>query len=152
MLEVSARRRASAGFRLGSVARAAFLRTIVGDLPSSLVAEFTFVGRTGGPVKALRGFRKTHHSVPDAVNPATLGFLARLCTDELAEEAEAFFQAARQALAYKRKDIALAVTSPSAVLSARDFTLEIFGGAFKALGIWKLGQVAMLKRYPLHLR
>ena len=68
------------------------------------------MGRTGGPVKALRGFRKTHHSVPDAVNPATLGFLARLCTDELAEEAEAFFQAARQALAYKRKDIALAVT------------------------------------------
>ena len=116
---------ASAGFRLGSVASAAFLRAIVGDLPSSLVAEFTFVGRSGGPVKALRGFRKTHHSVPDAVNPATLGFLARLCTEELAEEAEALFQAARQALAYKRKDIALAVTSPSAVLSARDFTVEL---------------------------
>lgn len=96
-----------------------------GDLPSSLVADLTFVGRTGGLVKALRGFRKTHHSVPDAVNPATLGFLARLCAEELAEEAETLFQSARTALAYKRKDITLAVTSPSAVLTARDFTVEL---------------------------
>ena len=83
------------------------------------------VGRSGGAVKALSGFKKSHHTVPDAVNPATNAFFARLCADELAEEAEKFFQRAKAALGYKRAQIALEVTSPVATLVARDFTLEL---------------------------
>jgi hypothetical protein len=51
--------------------------------------------------------------------------LAKLCAPELGEEAEEFFQRAKAAMSYKRKDVSLDVTSPVAVLSAKDFTLEI---------------------------
>lgn len=95
------------------------------DDPKSFISQVSLVGRGGGAFKTLRGFDKSRHTVPDAVNNATSGFLAKLCTPELSEEAEAFFQRAKAALDYKRKDIGLDVTSPVAVLSAKDFTLEI---------------------------
>jgi hypothetical protein len=91
---------------------------------SSVVQQIRFVGRGSGAVKTLSGFKKSHHSVPDAVNASTTAFLAKLCAGELAEEAEGFFQKAREAFGYKRKDLALDVASPSAVLTAKDFTLE----------------------------
>lgn len=94
-------------------------------LPSQLVAGIAFVGRGGGAVKSLRGFSKSHHSVPDAVNAATSAFLGRICGAELNEEAEGWFQAARTALAYKRKDIALSVSGAQATLAAKDFALEL---------------------------
>ena len=93
--------------------------------PRTFISQVSLVGRSEGAFKALRGFDRKRHTEPDAVNQATSSFLAKLCTPELAEVAEAFFQSARSALAYKRKDIALDVTSPLAVLSAKDFTLEI---------------------------
>lgn len=77
-------------------------------------------------MKALAGFRKGHHTVPDAANATTNAFLGKICDAELADEAEKLFQAVRAGLGYKRKDVALSVTSPLAVLTARDFTLEIF--------------------------
>ncbi|HTJ78376.1 MAG TPA: hypothetical protein VL357_05215 [Rariglobus sp.] len=92
---------------------------------ADFISQVSLVGRSGGQVKALGGFKKAHHTVPDAVNAATQGFLAKLCAAELAEEAEGFFQRAKAALGYKRKDITLDVTSPLAVLAAKDFTLEI---------------------------
>lgn len=92
---------------------------------SVFVHHVRFVGRAGGLVKSLGGFKKSHHTVPDAVNAATSGFLAKLCADELAADAEKFFQAAREVFGYKRKEITLDVTSPNAVLSAKDFTLEL---------------------------
>jgi hypothetical protein len=108
------------------VAGARFLGFVTNEpLPPRVVAEIAFLARGGGAVKALRGFRKGHHSVPDAVTPATSTFLARLCAEELAAEAEDLFQQARSALDYKRKDLSLQVTSPLAVLTARDFTLEL---------------------------
>ena len=76
-------------------------------------------------MKALQGFKKSHHTVPDAVNAATSAFLAKLCAEELAEEAERFFQGARTTFGYKRKEITLDVTSPNAMLSAKDFTFEL---------------------------
>ncbi len=95
-------------------------------LPSEIIAGISFIGRTGGgAVKALGGFKKSHHTVPDAVNATTTAFLGKLCATELAEEAEALFQSARAGLAYKRKDIALTLTPPAAVLTARDFTVEL---------------------------
>lgn len=93
--------------------------------PRSFISQVSLVGRGSGAVKTLRGFDKSRHTVPDAVNHATSGFLAKLCAPELSAEAEDIFQRARAAMAYKRKDISLDVTSPQAVLTARDFTLEL---------------------------
>ncbi len=95
------------------------------EAPRTFVSRVSLVGRGGGAVKAFGGFKKSHHTVPDAVNAATSGFLARLCADELAAEGEEFFQRAKAGLGYKRAQIALEVTSPTAVLTARDFTLEL---------------------------
>lgn len=95
------------------------------DVPSTVIAEIRFIGRTGGAVKKLGGFKKGHHTLPDAANEVTNAFLGRLCTRELEDEAEAKFQEVRTGLNYKRKDISLTVTSPLAVLAAKDFTFEI---------------------------
>lgn len=76
-------------------------------------------------MKALRGFDKSRHSVPDAVNAVTGAFLARLCAAELAEEAEGMFQRARAALGYKRAGIALDVGAGGAVLTTKDFCWEL---------------------------
>ncbi len=95
------------------------------DDPRTFISQVSLVGRGGGAFKNLRGFDKSRHTVPDAVNNATSGFLAKLCAAELAEEAEDFFQRTKAALSYKRKDLSLDITSPMAVLSAKDFTLEI---------------------------
>ncbi|HVU24954.1 MAG TPA: hypothetical protein VHE13_12585 [Opitutus sp.] len=96
------------------------------ELPARVVAGIAFVGRDGGWVKQLEGFRKGHHTVPDAANAATNAFLGKICETRIAEEAERLFQEVRAGLDYKRKEIALAVTSPLAVLGAKDFTVEIF--------------------------
>lgn len=89
------------------------------------VSRISLVGRSTGLVKNLAGFRKQHHTVPDAVNAATTAFLGKLCAAELAEEAEGFFQRSKAAFAYRRADLTLEVTSPTAVLTAKDFTLEL---------------------------
>lgn len=95
-------------------------------LPSEIIAGISFIGGgAGGAVKSLGGFKKSHHTVPDAVNATTQAFLGKLCASELAEEAEALFQSVRTGLAYKRKDIALSLTPPGAVLTAKDFTVEL---------------------------
>jgi hypothetical protein len=95
------------------------------ELPSRIVSEITFIGRGGGLVKALDGFKKGHHTVPDAANAVTNAFLAKISGGELAAEAEKLFQEVRARLGYKRKDVALAVSPGMAVLTARDFTVEI---------------------------
>jgi hypothetical protein len=95
------------------------------ELPSRVIASIAFIGRSGGQVKTLAGFKKGHHTLPDAANAVTNGFLGKICETELADEAEAFFQSLRTGLGYKRKEVALSVTSPMAVLTARDFSLEI---------------------------
>jgi hypothetical protein len=96
------------------------------ELPSRVVAGISFIGRAGGAVKELSGFRKGQHTIPDAANAVTNGFLGKICAAELTETAEKLFQEVRAGLGYKRKDIALTVTSPLAMLGAKDFTVEIF--------------------------
>jgi hypothetical protein len=95
------------------------------ELPSRVVAGINFVGRGGGLVKALGGFKKGHHAVPDMANATTNAFLGKICERELADEAEKLFQDLRAGLGYKRKEIALSVTSPLAMLGAKEFTVEI---------------------------
>jgi hypothetical protein len=89
------------------------------------VTQVSLLGHSTGAVKNLAGFRKPHHTVPDAVNAVTTAFLGKLCSAELAEEGEGYYQRAKEALGYKRADLALDVTSPTAVLTAKDFTLEV---------------------------
>ncbi|WP_221031416.1 hypothetical protein [Actomonas aquatica] len=97
-----------------------------GDDLRKFVSRVRLVGDAGeGAVKALPGFKKGRHAVPDAVTPATQAFFARLVEDVLAEEAEGWFQRARAELRYKRKELTLEVTSPLAVLTAKDFTFEL---------------------------
>ena len=95
-------------------------------LPARVVTGIAFVGRGGGLVKALAGFKKGHHSLPDAANATTNAFLGKICATELADDAERLFQEVRAALDYKRKDLALSLASPLAVLTAKDFAVELF--------------------------
>ena len=76
-------------------------------------------------MKALGGFKKGHHTLPDVANATTNAFLGKLCAGELAGQAEKLFQAVRTGLGYKRKEVALSVASPGAVLTAKDFAVEI---------------------------
>ncbi len=90
------------------------------------ISRVRLVGSAGsGAVKSLGGFKKGRHAVPDAVTPATQAFFARLIEAELSEEAEGWFQRARAGLGTKRKELTLEVMSPTAVLTAKDFTFEI---------------------------
>jgi hypothetical protein len=91
----------------------------------SKISQVRLSGGASGAVKTLRGFDKSRHNVPDAVNAATQAFLARLCAAELAEEAEAMFQRARAALGYKRAGISLDVGAAIATLTTKDFCWEL---------------------------
>lgn len=95
---------------------------------TSYVQAIRFTGYGTGLVKTLSGFKKSQHSVPDAVNASTLAFLARLASQELSEDAEKLFQEARAQLNYKRKDLSLDLSPPNAVLTAKDFTYELSYG------------------------
>jgi hypothetical protein len=93
---------------------------------TTYVSRVRMVGDLGeDAVKTLSGFRKGRHRVPDSLSPATQAFFGRLCEDRIAEEGEDWFQKARAELNYKRKDLTLEVTSPHAVLTAKDFIFEI---------------------------
>ncbi|MBP6507868.1 MAG: hypothetical protein KA257_09925 [Opitutaceae bacterium] len=94
-------------------------------LPSEIIAGISFTGRSGGTVKTLAGFKKGHHTVPDAANAVTNAFLGKICAPALGEQAETLFQKVRTGLGYKRRDVALTLTSPLAVLTAKDFTVEL---------------------------
>lgn len=91
---------------------------------SDFIQQVQLVGCSRGLVKKLSGFKKNFHAVPDAATPAATAFLGKLCTAELGDEAEVFFQRARSLLHYKRKEISLSVAGTGAVIIARDFTLE----------------------------
>ena len=95
------------------------------ELPSTTLSALSLSGASGGLVKRLRGFRKDRHTVPDGVNPATEAFFARICAEDLAEEAEAWFQRIRSAFGYKRAALRLELGAAHALLLARDFSLEL---------------------------
>lgn len=94
-------------------------------LSAEIIAGISFIGRDGGAVKALDGFKKGHHTVPDAANAVTNAFLAKICAPEMESRAEALFQRVRTGLGYKRRDVSLELGPATAVLVARDFTVEI---------------------------
>ncbi|MDR1817083.1 MAG: hypothetical protein LBR07_02675 [Puniceicoccales bacterium] len=77
-----------------------------------------------GLFKNLAAFDKKRHTPPTAATPAAAAFLAKLTEQELAAEAEQFFQRTRVALNYKRKEITLSAGGGAAVLQTKDFLLE----------------------------
>lgn len=112
-------------FRLALDAGIAEKRVMSSANDAKILQSFRFAGASTGAFKSLRGFKKSHHTVPDVVNQATSAFLAKLAHEELADEGEAFFQRARVALDYKRKDLSLDVSAGTSVLTAKDFMFEI---------------------------
>lgn len=96
-----------------------------GDGTTGMIRSLAIVGRTRGEVRRLAAFDKKRHTVPDRVCGATQAFLEKLCEPELAEEAEALFQAAREQFGYKRREISLDVGAGFARLETRDFVLEL---------------------------
>jgi len=93
--------------------------------PHQFVSQISLLGRSGGAVKKLAGFRKQHHTLPDVVNATTTAFLGKLCAAELAAEGEDYYQRAKAALGYKRADLALELAGPTATLTTRDFAFEL---------------------------
>lgn len=98
---------------------------MTGELPSSIIAGISFIGRSGGQVKTLSGFKKGHHTLPDGANAVTNGFLAKISERERSTQAEKLFQDVRARLGYKRRDASLALAGASAVLTTKDFVVEI---------------------------
>jgi hypothetical protein len=96
-----------------------------GALSAEIIAGISFIGRGSGAVKALDGFKKGHHTVPDAANAVTTAFLGKICAPELEAQAEALFKSVRTGLGYKRRDVSLELGPATAMLSAKDFTVEI---------------------------
>jgi len=94
-------------------------------LSAEIVAGISFIGRGSGAVRTLDGFKKGHHTVPDAANAVTNAFLGKICAPELEAQAEALFKSVRTGLGYKRRDVSLELGPATAVLVARDFTVEI---------------------------
>ncbi len=95
------------------------------EFSAKTLSGISLVGRSEGLVKALGGFRKDRHSVPDAVNAVTQAFVARLGEGEIREESEKLFQTARTAMGYKRTEITLGVGKGQALLTAKDFVWEL---------------------------
>lgn len=95
------------------------------DSSHHFVSQISLTGHGQGAVKALAGFKKQHHTLPDAVNATTNAFLGKLCVAEITAEAEDFFQRAKALLKYKRTDLALEVASPTAQLVTKDFVFAM---------------------------
>jgi hypothetical protein len=53
----------------------AIMAKAAGD-PQAYLSHISLIGRGGGAFKLLRGFDKSRHTVPDAVNSATSGLQA----------------------------------------------------------------------------
>lgn len=98
---------------------------MAGAFTEEVIAGISFIGRDSGAVKQLDGFKKGHHTIPDAANAVTNAFLAKICAPEVEARAEALFQSVRTGLGYKRRDVSLELGPATAVLVARDFTVEI---------------------------
>lgn len=89
------------------------------------VLRWSFSGTVHGPVKQLSGFRKGVHTTPDRHSPALEAFVTRIAAEDLANQAESFYQLTRTQYGYRRKEIQLTVGSPIAILETPAFHLEI---------------------------
>lgn len=84
------------------------------------------LGRTGGrTIRDLSGFRKGHHRVPDSVDSHTQRFVEEIASDDLRKEAADIHGKLKANFRYKREEIKLDIDGASAVISTKDFSLNI---------------------------
>lgn len=62
-------------------------------------------GTKTGAIRSLDGFSRRHHKVPDRHSESADSWCSRLLADTVAEEMQALYQNARNALGLKRKDL-----------------------------------------------
>jgi hypothetical protein len=79
-------------------------RSGVGLLDPARLKRVAFRSESGGRVKDLTGFRKTFR-LPDHAGPSARKFVAKCATDDLRADLDAVFEAVREHLRYKRKDV-----------------------------------------------
>jgi len=89
-----------------------------------IVRQLTLFGEHEGLVKRFDAFDKARHTVPKFASDRAQLFLARLAESELAEWGEERFGAYREAMNYRRKDIAVVVEAGRARIESKDFTIE----------------------------
>jgi len=83
------------------------------------------IGRKGGAIRELSGFKKGYHRVPDSVNSYTQSFVEGIASDDLEQEATEIHDKLKANFRYKRKEIKFDIDGPSAVISTKDFDLSI---------------------------
>ena len=84
-----------------------------------------FRTESGGRVKDISGFRKTFQ-LPESASPSARKFIAKCATDDLREDLNRLYEAAREHLGYKRKDIDTAIDAEGiGTLRTPDFEYTI---------------------------
>lgn len=83
------------------------------------------IGRRGGAIRELSGFKKRYHRVPDSVNSHTQSFVEGIASDDLEQEATEIHDKIKANFKYKRKEIRFDIDGASAVISTKDFDLNI---------------------------
>jgi hypothetical protein len=81
-----------------------------GLLDPQRLKRVSFRTDTSGRVKDLSGFRKTF-KLPDYAGPSARKFIAKCATDDVRADLDAVFEACREHLGYKRKDMEASVGS-----------------------------------------
>lgn len=96
-----------------------------GLLDPQRLKRIAFRTEGGGRVKDLAGFRKTFR-LPDHAGPSARKFVARCAADDLRADLDAVFEAAREHLGYKRKDIETTLgTDGVGTLTTPDFEYTV---------------------------
>lgn len=90
-------------------------------LEAGQVSRLVFAAEERRRVKTLAGF-KAYHQVPDRAGPSGNKFLAKLALDDLRTDIDAAYNALRDGLGYKRKDLEASVESDgTAFIRTPDF-------------------------------
>jgi hypothetical protein len=82
-------------------------------------------GTTGGPIKALAGFIKSTHSVPDARNDATMRFVRKAGTPDVTEALDQIYRSLKDVLGYKRRQLVSVDDFGSASIKTPDFDVNL---------------------------
>lgn len=83
------------------------------------------IGRKGGAIRELRGFKKGFHRVPDSVDSYTQSFVEGIASDDLEQEATEIHDKLKANFKYKRKEIKFDIDGASAIIATKDFDLSI---------------------------
>ncbi len=89
-----------------------------------LITRISFVGMEEGQVKRFPDFDKRLHTAPKFASDRAQQFLGRLAGPDLNEWGEELFAAFREAMGYRRKEIAFVSEGGTGRVESKDFTVE----------------------------